>query len=118
MLASAANTVAVTLTRDSVCMADDVDAPHEEVFAFDPNRNLMDMARHIARSSYLPMPSDAWGWMIEHGAAVMAVRPRLLTRDAICLRGDPTLIRAADIAKLSATYVRPNSPWRLVEQRS
>jgi hypothetical protein len=105
--------IAVTLTRDSVCMADDVDAPHEEVFAFDPELDLMGMARHIARSSYLPMPSDAWGWTIEHGSAVVAVRPRLLTRYAICLRGDPATVRAADIATLSATYVRPNSPWRL-----
>lgn len=104
--------VAVTMTRDSVCMADDVDAPHEEVFILDAEADLSDITAAVAASSYLPMPSDAWGWTITVGEVVMAVRPRLLWRRTLCLSGDPASVRASDVPLLEALYVRPGSPWR------
>lgn len=95
----------VTLTRDSVCMADDVEAPHTEIFEFDADATLADMVRAIARSSYLPMPGGIWGWTIAVGDVVMAVRPGLLMRRVIVLRGDAATVTASDIVALDAVYV-------------
>lgn len=104
--------VAVTMTRDSVCMADDVDAPHAEVFVSDGEADLFAIAAGVAAGSYLPMPSDAWRWTITAGDVVMAVRPRLLWRRALCLQGDPASVRARDVPALVALYVKPGSPRR------
>jgi hypothetical protein len=101
--------VTVLMTRDSVCMADDVDAPHEQPFEFDPATDLGGIARAVASTGYLPMPSDAWGWTIEAAGVVVAIRPGLLRRKTSILRGDPASVTAADLPTLEALYVRPGS---------
>lgn len=65
----------ISLTRNSVCTVDDIDAPHEETFAATAADTLADVADRVPASSYLPMPSDAWGWTIKAGNAVEMIRP-------------------------------------------
>ena len=102
----------IRMTRDSVCMADDVDAPHEETFAVTATDTLANIAATVAASNYLPMPSDAWGWTIEAGGAVVAIRPRSVGRRVVTLQGDPAAVMGRDHPELTALYVRPGSPWR------
>ncbi|MDB6079073.1 MAG: hypothetical protein JWO82_2820 [Akkermansiaceae bacterium] len=66
-------TIAFRITRDSVCMGDDVDAPHElvlEVSAGDPEAMLREVIRRY------PLASIAGGkatWICEVGGAEVAV---------------------------------------------
>lgn len=109
----------ISIERDSVCLADDVDAPHDETFVVTAVDTLADVVARVAASRYLPMPSDAWGWTIEAGGAVVAVRPGFLRRRVVTLRGDPATVMARDHPALTALYVRPGSPWRgVVETKS
>jgi len=108
-----ATTVTVTLTRDSVCMADDVDAPHAETFSVDATASLRDLVELVAASDYLPFPSDAWGWTIATHDVVVAIRPRALVgRWVEELVGDPARVAASQTPSLTASYVRPESPVR------
>lgn len=100
------------MTRDSVCMADDVDAPHTQGFALAPGATLLDLAQAVARTAYLPMPSDAWGWTIEASGTVVAVRKGLLGRWVVPLRGNPSTVPLTPDTSFCALYVRPGSPWR------
>lgn len=102
----------ISMTRDSVCLADDVDAPHEKTLVMTAVDTLADVAAEVAASSYLPMPSDAWGWTIEAGDAVVVIRPGFLRRSVATLRGDPAAVLARDHPALEALYVRPGSRWR------
>jgi hypothetical protein len=43
----------LTVTRESVCMADDAYAPHEEKFSFSPSLTLRDAIRKISEGPYL-----------------------------------------------------------------
>ena len=106
-------TVTIALTRDSVCMADDVYAPHESSVDVPADADLRAIADRIAASSYLPMPGGAWGWTIEAGGAVVAVRPRLVAgRWTEVLQGDPAQVSAGSVRELTALYVRPEARWR------
>lgn len=102
----------VTITRDSVCMADDVDAPHEQKFVVPNGATLAQLASVVARTSYLPMPSDAWGWTIEVEEALFAIRKGFLRRRVVALQGIPAMIVLTDNSELLALYVRPDSRWR------
>ncbi len=105
------STITITMTRDSVCMADDIDSPHDETFAVTAADTLADIAARVAASSYLLMPSDAWGWTIEADGAVVAIRTGFVRHRVTTLRGDPAAVMAHDHPALSALYVRPGSPW-------
>ncbi|WP_440978605.1 hypothetical protein ACQHGV_13620 [Sphingomonas pseudosanguinis] len=108
-----ARTVTIMLTRDSVCLADDVDAPHEHALDVEARTDFHAIARSIAARNYLPMPSDAWGWVIEAGDVAIAIRPGLFAgRTTMILRGGAESVIASDMASLHAIYVRPASPWR------
>lgn len=104
--------IEVVMRRDSVCMADDVDAPHEETFELGDGASLWDVAKALARSSYLPMPSDAWGWTIEAEGAVIAVQRSFLRKKIQVLRGDPSSVAITDKACLFAIYARMGSQRR------
>ncbi|MFD1950346.1 hypothetical protein ACFSGX_06155 [Sphingomonas arantia] len=108
--------IRVTLTRDSVCMADDVHSPHEEGFLVPADASLADVVATVSRSSYLPMPSDAWGWSIAARGWVLAVRPGLFGRKVVTLKTGPATVAARDVPVLEAIYVQPGSRWRLVDE--
>lgn len=104
--------VTIMLTRESVCLADDVDAPHPHPLTIEAQADLLAIAVRIAASSYLPMQGDEWGWVIEAKDVVIAIRPRRLWgRWTVVLQGDPTTVRATDLTTLSASYVRADSQW-------
>ncbi|NVJ59635.1 MAG: hypothetical protein HWE27_04550 [Gammaproteobacteria bacterium] len=44
--------IKVTIWRDSVCMADDVNAPHQEVFELPSSATLGDLFSHLKRIDY------------------------------------------------------------------
>ena len=44
----------VQVQRSSVCMGDDMDAPHAYAFTIDQDATLRDVLRHIAEHAYLP----------------------------------------------------------------
>ncbi|WP_076073109.1 hypothetical protein [Sphingomonas montana] len=102
----------IGMTRDSVCMADDVHAPHDATFAVAAEDTLVDVAQAVAATGYLPMPSDAWGWTIAAGGAVVAIRPGFVRRRVVILQGDPYAVMARDQSDLEAIYVQPGSRWR------
>lgn len=99
--------VTIHMTRDSVCMADDVDAPHDQIFELPASATLLDLGRRIASSSYLPMQSDTWGWIIRAGEAAVVIRPRLMfLRRADRLLGDPASVILENNASLFAAQSR------------
>lgn len=104
--------ITIRMTRDSVCMADDVEAPHDRSFEASPDDTLVDLATTVATSRYLPMPSDAWGWTIEAGNAIVAIRNGVVRNRVTTLQGDPSSVMVRDHPDLSALYVRPGSRWR------
>lgn len=107
------STATIHLTRDSVCMSDDVEAPHDRKIETDAGLDLEGVARRIAAIRYLPMPSDAWGWTITVGDVVVAVRPRRFFGQRVqVLKGQPSSVKASDLRYLEAIYVRPGSHWR------
>lgn len=106
--------IAIHMTRDSVCMADDVEAPHDRSFEASSGDTLADFATTVAKSQYLPMPSDAWGWTITAGKTVMAIRNGIVRNRVMTLQGDPAAVMVRDHPNLSALYVRPGSHWRNV----
>lgn len=75
----------LTVTRESVCMADDVDAPHEEQFSFSPPLTLRDAIRKISEGPYLASIAGGQAtwitWYKEMRVAVVAqqwTEPRFL----------------------------------------
>lgn len=104
--------ITIRMTRDSVCMADDVEAPHDRSFEASADDTLADFAATVATSQYLPMPGDAWGWTIEVGNVVVAIRNGVVRNRVTTLRGDPSSVMVRDHPDLSALYVRPGSRWR------
>lgn len=57
------------VTRDSVCLADDVDAPHAARIAIDPDADALAVANAILRSGYLPSVAGGSTWSISLGHA-------------------------------------------------
>ena len=101
----------ISMTRDSVCMADDINAPHDETFVVTAADTLADVAAKVAASSYLPMPSGTLGWTIEAEGVVVVIRKGFLCRRVATVQGDPAAIMARDHPILTALYVRPESRW-------
>lgn len=102
----------IVMTRDSVCMADDVDAPHERSFRLPDGGSLEDLAHMVALSSYLPMPSDAWGWTIEAQSASVAIRKRGLHQLVESVAGDPASMTLTSGLRLFASYTKAMRPER------
>lgn len=44
----------IHIERDSVCMGDDIDAPHAHDFMLPENATLQDIFRHLEKIAYLP----------------------------------------------------------------
>jgi hypothetical protein len=58
--------IQVVLTRDSVCMADDVDAPHEKIVEVPSFTEPKTFAKQIASSGYLPsIAGSGHTWVCE-----------------------------------------------------
>ena len=62
--ASPAVTRGILVTRDSVCMADDVDAPHIAHVEIDPAADALAVARAILDSGYLPGVAGGSTWSV------------------------------------------------------
>lgn len=52
------------VTRDSVCMADDVDAPHATRIVIDPDADALAVANAILRAGYLPSVAGGSTWSV------------------------------------------------------
>ena len=99
--------IEIVMWRDSVGMADDIDAPHEQRFVLEDGANLFELAQTLTATSYLPMPNGDWKWTIEaQGAKVAVYEPRGEIR---ALRGDPSSAHIMDQAHMKAYYERPST---------
>lgn len=71
-------TVKVVLTRDSVCMGDDCDAPHQQDAAFDGATTLGDFVTQVAGYP-LRMRGARWvmflGWNRAEGSPIAEISP-------------------------------------------
>jgi hypothetical protein len=75
----------LTIRRDSVCLADDVDAPHEVKLAIEGDASLWSVAERVLQMRYLPgIAGGRATWILESGSRALAVfaqhwsRPRFL----------------------------------------
>ena len=58
--------IQVVLTRDSVCMADDIDAPHEKIIEVPSFKDPKDFAKQLASNGYLPsIAGSGHSWVCE-----------------------------------------------------
>lgn len=62
----------ILVTRDSVCMADDVDAPHASRIAIDPASDALAVAEAILHAGYLPAVAGGSTWSVRLGDAADA----------------------------------------------
>jgi hypothetical protein len=75
----------LTIWRDSVCLADDVDAPHEIRLPIEGEESLGSVTERVLQTCYLPRIAEGKAtWIVESGSRALAViaqqwsRPRFL----------------------------------------
>lgn len=103
----------IAITRDSVCLADDADAPHAGVVAVDRTADMAALAETLLAAGALPhVGADAGWWFAGRDARVaLGFRDRMpFVRIA---RADPGL-RAGDLARLHLGYAAQLDPDALV----
>lgn len=95
-------TVRIALTRDSVCMGDDVDAPHDGVLEVDADADVHGIAEALLAANYLAHVGSSAVWAFE----VDATRVTLGFRDAMPFveAASGTGLRAADIDHVHVRY--------------
>ena len=103
----------IETTRDSVCLADDADAPHAAMVAVNPMADMAELAQTLLAASVLPhVGADAGWWFAARDARVaLGFRNRMpFFRIA---RADAGL-RAGDLARLHLGYAAQLDPDALV----
>lgn len=97
-----AGTVRVALTRDSVCMADDVDAPHDGWIEVPADADPPTIGRAILRARYLAsvMPRASWHFSVDDMVVILGDG---LAGQEVLTIGE-TAKRARDIASLDVRY--------------
>lgn len=64
----------IRMTRDSVCMADDVDAPHETFMEVQDDLSMAEIIGLISRSGYLASIAGGMAsWSVESGRPIAVV---------------------------------------------
>ncbi len=58
----------IRITRDSVCMADDIDAPHEQQFEFEPETDAQGIAKRLLSGGYLAYVGLNATWTLALGS--------------------------------------------------
>ena len=106
---------ALMLTRDSVCMADDVNARHAAPLEVDPDANAADVARAILDARYLAWTSTAtWSLALQGERVVFGWGP--LRRFVRSVRPEPLTVRARAIHRVDVSYHAQNDPAVIIEQ--
>ena len=75
--------IIVELTRESVCYADSIEAPHSLVIPFPDRATFRDLAEWIDKSNYLPNVSGGSTWILSTSKAAAVLsdkwgRPRFV----------------------------------------
>lgn len=102
------------VTRDSVCMADDADAPHATRIAIDPDADALAVADAILRAGYLPSVAGGSTWSLGLGdtpdadAAVFGHSPGHSFSHRVN-EGSATL-RSMGVTRLELRYHRQDRP--------
>ncbi len=112
-VAPALPTHRIATTRDSVCPADDVDAPHAGVVAVDWAADMVALARTLLAAGVLPhVGADAGWWFAARDARVaLGFRDRM---PFIHIARADAGLRAGDLSRLHLGYVAQLDPDALV----
>lgn len=94
---------ALMLTRDSVCMADDVDARHPAPLSVDPDADAAGVAQAILDAKYLAYTSAAT-WSLALGADRVVFGWGLLRRFVTPVPPGTLSVRARAIERVDVTY--------------
>ena len=94
--------VHLDLTRDSVCLADDVDAPHALQLTVDADAGLRVVLDRIVAARWLAYVGPVATWSVEVGGAVAVLGERL-GASFIRIAGESAL-SAAEVPALHLTY--------------
>ena len=92
--------IAIYITRDSVCMGDDVKAPHLYIFEQPSHTKLNDIFIHLFDKSYLPPTSGAthvWEVMINDKVSIK------ITGNNHIEMPDPILFQAVESLSIDST---------------
>lgn len=107
--------VEVGLTRDSVCMADDIDAPHGGTVLVPGNASPIAIVTAIQRSGYLAYVGPDATWSVRIGAAEILFGTRHGLDFAWPVADEPA-IPAGDIGPLFLAYHRQTDPEELLRR--
>lgn len=103
----------IAITRDSVCLADDVDAPHEITVAVDHIADMTTLAETVLASGALPHVGANAGWWFAARDARVALGFCDRVPFVRIARADLDLL-AADLTRLHLGYVARLDPDALV----
>lgn len=95
--------VRLRFTRDSVCLADDVDAPHEGVLEVDEAADAVAVARAVLRSGLLAYTTNAV-WSLSLGVDRVVFGRGWVRSFAWPVMRDELLTRARDVEAVHAHY--------------
>ena len=99
----------IAVTRDSVCLADDADAPHEVSIRVDPNADMTTLAETVLASRALPQVGANAGWWFAARDARIALGFRDHMPFVRVARGDASLL-AGDLIRLHLGYAAQLDP--------
>lgn len=103
----------IRVTRDSVGMADDVDAPHEQLLEFSPDTDARGVASRLLSGSYLPYVGSTATWMLALGKDYVVFGVRRGRRFVLPI--DPKIhkTRVATIDAIRVGYATQGDPMEV-----
>lgn len=107
--------VEVGLTRDSVCMGDDIDAPHSGAVLVPGDASPIAIVKAIQRSGYLAYVGPNATWSVRIGAAEILFGTRHGVDFAWPVADEPG-IQTGDIGTLFLTYHQQTDPEELLQR--
>lgn len=110
--------ITLTLTRDSIALGDDVDAPHAKMLEFDPRADAVALARSVLAANCLAhVAGNATWWLDVAGDRVVFgfrdCRPFFLP-----VPPEPHRGRAADIDRVHVFHATEQDPLALAQTLS
>jgi hypothetical protein len=109
-------TLTVALTRDSVCAADDIDAPHEKRFSIPVKAALSELYEAVSGQDYLARIAggDAT-WVLKIGTENIAVLAQQWRRPMFLLPSTTAVRQFADETRVCEVHIEYHTQKNPVE---
>jgi len=100
--------IQVIVHRDSVCMGDDIDAPHEKRFLLNDESQINEIFRELAATGYIPsIAGFNEKWEVEANNVVVCSFGKNITNPDYCISPDTKINEVGKfnkVAKIKLIY--------------